>query len=195
MIDMQEVEPTYEDVNQFADAYFDEVPRVAQQVYRERGVSEPDDIAQAIWESVVQNFDAGYAGMERDEVLRRFRVVGRQYANQESLDNMYFQGNYIYSPEDVRAILEDLQLPGEDVYDQVDGALDVYRALQNLTPARQKAVHKRYADGVQPKDMSKSERNALYRGVDALTHYLNRGAGAKAKRLDQMTDEELEALA
>ncbi|WP_158684429.1 hypothetical protein [Amycolatopsis orientalis] len=90
-------------------ALVDEVKRAAARSARSwDGVAEADDIAQDMWLHLLEKGRVDAVAEMDDEV--RPKVLGRiadQVAKQERADYEAFRGNFVYSTDEVRAILED----------------------------------------------------------------------------------------
>lgn len=179
-----EVELRPETVDAFARIYWDKVNQVARSLHRQYGVVDAEDIAQGIWEKIIPRFEKDYKHMDAETLQKVFQRLGKDVLNRESLDYMYFSGSYIYTPQEVRDKLSTCGWNELDECPDVDARVDLREAYRHLPPKQQAAVLKRYGLKEPPGGMSDSEARNERRGVDSITHWLNRGLGVAPARLD-----------
>lgn len=188
-----EVELRPETLDEFVSVYQGSVRRTAERLARQHGTMEAEDLAQAIWEKIIARFESDYKGADEEFLRKAFNRLGRIILNEESLDYMYFTGKYVYSPVEVRVKLAAAAWsPLEECLD-VEARVDLQAAFKNLPPKQRSAVYKRFGLGFLPSEMSQAEKRNAERGVDGITHYLNRGARIEPARLDvELEREEVE---
>lgn len=145
-------------------------------------VVEADDISQSIVVALLERPKilsqiVAFEPQQRRQYLFR---IGQQIASDERVDYEHFSGQYRYSTDEVRSLLESgaLDSVGDEPVGPVDGAesatfsvedLDVRVAVRRLPESQQAVLMERFVIGRVPED-----RKAVTRAVDALTRELNR---------------------
>lgn len=190
-MELAETEVRPETLDDFARVYFDDVNMVARQTANKFGVIDPDDVAQGVWEQVCKVFEKYLKGQDRDTVLTHLRVYASQYHSAEAASLMYFSGNYVYSPDEVRSKLATCVWEDLEKVTDVDARVDLGAAFAQLGPKQRAALYKRYGLGIRATDMSEAERKNLQRGVNAMTLWLNRKEPVAALRIDSDSDREV----
>lgn len=106
---------------------------------------------------------------QRDGVLTN---IGHQIASRARDTYEHFSGQYSYSVDEVRKLLERGALAGHVASFEAPTA-DVLRAAEGLNARYHAAIVSRYIDGLVPASSSAAEK-ALERAVDSLTNQMNR---------------------
>lgn len=150
----------------------DTARKAAGNAERRNGLLKADDIEQEIWMHVAANI-AHYVGRDAKTVAGFFRKVADQVIHKERIDYMHFSRSYVYSPKDVRKALTSSVWSLIEEAPDIDARIDIRAAHAVLPPARKAAVFRHYGLKVPLEDMSATETSAVYRGVDAMTVWLN----------------------
>ena len=110
-------------------------------------------------------------------------------ARDERIDYMQFRGAFIYSPAVVRTILEDaVWVDAEDSPD-IEGRIDVSRALGELRAEERDALLERFGPVVQGAPAREPYQNVLVeRAVDKISMILNRGAQRSELDIETASD-------
>jgi hypothetical protein len=162
--------------------------RIAKEIAREWPGIEADDIQQEILLHVLEpenNFESN----EYDEqtLTAVLRTIGTRYANGERYAYTFNSAQYVYTPAEVRALLEEAffdpacweDAPRKEVDHRLNVAgggvsvalMDLREAFYKLGPSIQDTIRKRYATA---EELSATERMRITRGVEAMTRSLNR---------------------
>jgi len=142
--------------------------------YRWPGTVTPDELFQSLCVHFLERKGslAKLAGMvpgERDASLTR---VGHQIASEARDDYEQFSGQYVYSVDEVRKMLEKGKLDGQ-LEGYIAATADLLLGFDQLSAQYREALQLRYVEGLPfPKD--KRGENALLRAVDELTIQMNR---------------------
>ncbi|WP_346921380.1 hypothetical protein [Glutamicibacter creatinolyticus] len=157
----------------FVTVHHDTVVKVAETVARSFKTVDAEDLAQDMWESL------GKGWKKIIESSRSVRsvlfAVAKRIANEERIDYMHFTGSFLYTPDEVRDILESSAWVEVEKAPDVEGRADVTQKFEKLPSGQKAALFKRYALGVPSKDLTKSEKNAVFNGITNLTDRLNSG--------------------
>lgn len=155
-----------------------EIERAARSVARKWDqVTDAEDLEQEILTHLMARPGSLKKLTEMEEDQRRGTLVriGHQLASEERTRYEYFSGQYTYSVDEVRLLLERKALSGP--VEGFDAArLDAIRALQGLeesSPEYAAGIVRRYVFGEVP-DRDSAARKALNRAVDSLTNRMNR---------------------
>lgn len=154
---------------QFVNEHMATVQKQARQQHKQSQLFAVEDIEQAIWLHMAQNFT--YV-MDKDaqEISKYAYRAAATYCKEQREDYMYFSGSVLYSGEMVERILADavwVELgPGVDV----EGRVDVGRAFEKLSYAQKNAVYRRFALK-ESKDVV--DDKSLERGIHNITNALN----------------------
>ena len=155
--------------NEFVTAHMETVQKQARQQHKQSQLFTIEDIEQAIWLHMAQNF-AYVMDKDAQEISKYAYRAAATYCKAEREDYMYFSGSVIYSGEMVERILADavwVELgPGVDV----EGRVDVSRAFEKLSQAQKNAVYRRFALK-ESKDVV--DDKSLERGIRNITNALN----------------------
>jgi hypothetical protein len=110
-----------------------------------------------------------------DKRLGRLIGIGHDKASGQRDDLEVFSGQFTYSVDEVRKLLERGALDGQvDRYDAATADIETaYGELQAKNEGHAKALHSRYVLNVVPANQS-AERFVLDRAVDSLTTHMNR---------------------
>lgn len=155
--------------NEFVETHMATVQKQARQQHKQSQLFSTEDIEQAIWLHMAENFT--YV-MDKDaqEISKYAYRAAATYCKEQREDFMYFSGSILYSGEMVERILSDavwVELgPGVDV----EGRVDVGRAFEKLPPAQKNVVYRRFALKEPTTDLP---RATLERGIHSITNALN----------------------
>lgn len=146
------------------------------------GTIDADDAEQEIWTILLeagQNSLDILAGMDRPQRISSLTVYGHRIAARYRDDYDLFSGNFNYSTEYVRSILEEDALIVDDgrpdsltTTVRLDLTIALYR-LQDRTARYADLIRRKFIDG-EEFEHSDPDRKALDRAVDALTRDMNR---------------------
>ena len=157
--------------------------------YQWPGIIDADDAAQAIWEHILEA-----PGTQRDLMqmtpTARYRTIskiGHRIASQERTDYDHFTGNYKYSVDEVRKLLEEFMPDGPEVpatsVAQSASKLDLERSLFRLPERYFDLIVRRYGEG--ETSLGGADREALSQAVANLTSLMNSSNKQQyAERLD-----------
>jgi hypothetical protein len=131
-----------------------------------------DDVAQAVWEHMMANWEH-YAGAEEGLVRHMARRAARAYCKGQRIEYMYATGAFLYTPKMVRRYLEEVVWCSPEDCIDVEARADISEAFQHLTKGQKAAVYKRYA--LKEPLTKNSEQVAESRAVAEIAHRLNTG--------------------
>lgn len=160
-------------LDDFLRTYDAEIESVASREVGSRHYLDPDDTAQAIRESVLDEWKH-FKGRTLKEVRAMFKRRARQYIAKEVTDYMHFTNSYVYTPAQIRHHLETTTWSDVDDAPDLDARADMLAAWQRLSPATRQAVYKRYGLGHYSSELTDAERKAANRGVDEIAAHMNR---------------------
>ena len=178
-----------------------DVRAVARNLAREWAGIEADDIEQQIWEAVLPSWRTLTKDVEQRGLFRAAaRRAGRVYCRRERYTHATGTGEFIYSTDEVRALLncayfEDRSswpLPSEDdgVSVSAGGIVcalwDLDRAFNRLPEAQRASLVARYAIRA---ELTNAEEKAAQRGVDTLTRDLNWATLGRKRQADEAARE------
>lgn len=145
--------------------------------YQWPGIMEAEDAYQAIalriWES--QGSLEKLVAMESKERYRAIVGMGNQLASAERVDYDHFKGSFRYSVDEVKRALAEQILTKRDETKFSEIRMDLETAMEALKESNQayrQAIVDRYDCGSIP--ATKAAKNALSRGLTALTNEMNR---------------------
>lgn len=187
-----EIEQRPETVDQFVSIYWDKVQKIAATLAKQHGTLEGEDIAQGIWERLLPRWEKEYKELDALSVEKVLKRLGRDTLHKESLDYMYFSGHYQYAPVEVRAKLSTCTWSELDKCPDVDARVDLQGAFKQLPRGQREAVYERHHLGILH-DRKSNRKRQEERGVEAITHYLNRRAPKAATLDDELVRSEVEA--
>lgn len=132
-------------------------------------VMDQDDLQQELWVYLLER----YSKIENEgQMVTLLKKQARTITKQERIDYMHFRGAFIYTPGMVRTLLADaVWCEVEDAFD-IEGRVDVTRALGELPYRTQRLLYSRFALGEKPERKSATEK-AIERAVDTITTTLN----------------------
>lgn len=138
------------------------------------GVMDPEDLEQDLWVFYLEEIQPrGYHDAAAVDLLKK---QAGKLDKQERIDYMHFRGSFIYTPSMVRTLLADaVWCEVEDAFD-IEGRVDVTRALSELPYRTQRLLYARFALGEKPERKSANEK-AIERAVDTITTTLNFRSG------------------
>lgn len=157
----------------FHTVYAPAVSKISRKVSNEFKTVDAEELEGMLWVDIAgtwQNIIEATGKFTVPGILRRRAI---QHANKERIDYMHFSGSYLYTPKDVRKILSESAWSDVEQAPDIEGRVDVRRWFDTLAPGRKAAVYKRYGLGFSYKELTKSEQNALERGVTDITDRLN----------------------
>lgn len=141
------------------------------------GTIDADDVEQEISLRLLELSDDALERLDQSPhagVMSTLRMLGMQIASDYRNDYESFSGNYRYSGEEVRSLLESGALVFSDeltATERVD-LMAAMERLQETSPQYAEALFRRYAEGIP--DRGKSDENARLRAIRALTREMNR---------------------
>lgn len=177
-----------ETIEEFLEYHEERIDRIATSKWNRQGFCRAEDVAQEIRLHVVEKWDH-YVGLNAEQSARNFEKAASQYLQSESQDYMYFSGSFVYTPRMVRGLLAEAAWEEAENCPDVDGKVDILMAWATLSPASKAAVFRRYGQGVSDTDLSEAESRAARRGVDSITHQLNRKDAPRSRTLDELRHE------
>lgn len=133
------------------------------------GVMDPEDLEQDLWVFYLEEIQPrGYHDAAAVDLLKK---QAAKLDRQERIDYMHFRGSFIYTPGMVRTLLADaVWCEVEDAFD-IEGRVDVTRALGELPHRTQRKLF--YWFGRGERTDSPAEKMAISRAVDQITATLN----------------------
>lgn len=137
-------------------------------------VMDQDDLQQELWVYLLER----YSKIENEgQMVTLLKKQARIITKQERIDYMHFRGSFIYTPSMVRTLLADaVWCEVEDAFD-IEGRVDVTRALGELSHRTQRKLF--YWFGRGERTDSPAEKMAISRAVDQITATLNFRSGAE----------------
>jgi hypothetical protein len=183
----EELEPEYipATLEEFLEFHDPTIQRVAKRKWGRQGFCEAEDVAQAIRLNVIEKWKR-YEGLDANQATRYFEKAASQYLGKEAEDYMYFSGTYVYTPGQVRKHLERSTWSLIEEAPDVDARIDIKSAFENLSPARKAAVFRRFALKIPLEETTTLEQRNCLRGIDAITHWLNRREKPRGYTLDEV---------
>lgn len=135
---------------------------------------EADDIEQELWLFIMESPSVqNYLDTRSDgEIVNALSIQADNICSKERVDYDHFSGNFVYSPKDVRRLLENITQE-ERVLD--DEKIDFDIALEDLkdeTPHYYDSIYSRYYMGYEFED--NPARVRCQRAVDKLADLMNR---------------------
>lgn len=185
IVETEVVDFATEDVNEFLVYHREKIGRVAYGKWNKQGFTTPQDIEQSIYEHVLKEWKH-YSGKPTSLVYSYFGKAADQYLAAESRDYMYFSGSFVYSSKDVRRHLDKSTWSLIEEAPDLEARVDLRRAFESLTAGQKKAVFSRWGLRRPASEETVNERKAVQRGVDAMTHWLNRKEKATSYSLDDI---------
>lgn len=169
--------------NEFVEEHRELINKIATGAHKGATMFDIEDIEQAIWVRLIQGWS-----YIRDCSAYQIRGYANRAASlwcqEQRLDYMEFIGSYTYTPKDVMHILETSIWTELGEAKDVNGRIDIERALGKLTDKQHAAVVRRYKDG--EKLSTSTDKATLSRAVDALTKELNGKVTTKREPLDSL---------
>lgn len=144
------------------------IHKTALKHHKQSNLFSVEDIEQEINEFMLRSWE-NVKDLTPGNVRTLADKTASKYCRREREDWMYFQGSVIYSGDMVEKALETVWEPLEYGMD-VEGRLDVTRALDVLTHTVHVALYKKF--GLKEK-LTNAEHNAVERGIRSITNYLN----------------------
>ena len=131
-----------------------------------------DDVAQAIWEHMMKEWQY-YDGADEALVRHMARRAARRYCMEQRTQYMYATGAFLYTPGMVRRFLEETVWCSPEDCKDVEARVDLSEAYAKLSKVQKAAVYKRY--GLKEQLVTKAEQVAESRAVGNITSRLNTG--------------------
>lgn len=147
------------------------VNQVASREWRGSKIFEIEDVAQAIWLHMMENW-AEYVKAEPGLVNYMATRAARAYCQRQRVDYMYANGAFLYTQKIVRGMLEQTVFCEPEHATDVDGRADINEAMQHLSKVQRAAIFKKFA---LKEPLVGAEKTAESRGVTNITHRLNSG--------------------
>lgn len=130
-----------------------------------------EDVAQAIWESMMKDWEY-YEDADEGLFKHMARRAARKFCEDQRVAYMYAHGAFLYTPGMVRRYLEDVVWCSPEDCRDVDARVDLSEAFKKLSKGQKAAVYKKFA---LKEPLTKNEQVAESRGVSAMTSRLNTG--------------------
>lgn len=136
---------------------------------------DPEDLEQELWVFYLEN--VAHREYPEGAVVDLIKKQAAKTARQERIDYMQFRGAFIYSPAVVRTILEDaVWVDAEDSPD-IEGRIDVSRAIRELGSDEQRSLKEFYTGTPgDRKGWTSTDYDRHERAIDKISMILNRGA-------------------
>lgn len=131
-----------------------------------------DDVAQAIWEHMMKEWQY-YEDADEGLIRHMARRAARRFCQDQRTQYMYATGAFLYTAGMVRRYLEDVVWCGPEDCKDVDARVDMSEAYSKLSRAQKAAVYKRYA--LKEQLESGAEAVAESRAIRNITNRLNTG--------------------
>lgn len=147
------------------------VNQVASAEWKGSVAYEMEDVAQAIWLHMMENW-AEYQKAENGLIVFMARRAARKYCQQQRIDYMYANGAFLYTPGIVRRMLEETVFCDPANAIDVDARVDINEAMTHLSKVQRAAIFKKFA---LKEPLVGGEKNAESRGITAITNRLNSG--------------------
>lgn len=147
------------------------VNQVASREWHGSKVYDMEDVAQAIWLHMMENW-AEYANAETGLVHFMATRAARAFCQRQRVDYMYANGAFLYTQGIVRRMLEDTVFCDPENASDVDARVDINEAMKHLSKVQRAAIFKKFA---LKEPLSGAEKTAESRGVTNITHRLNSG--------------------
>lgn len=147
------------------------VNQVASSEWKGSTVYEMEDVAQAIWVHMMENW-AEYAKADTALVVFMAKRAARAFCQRQRVDYMYANGAFLYTQGIVRRMLEDTVFCDPEHATDVDARVDINEAMGHLSKVQRAAIFKKFA---LKEPLVGAEKAAESRGVTAITHRLNSG--------------------
>lgn len=147
------------------------VNAIASQEWKQSHIYSIEDVAQAIWEHMMANWNEYEPA---DEYMFKYmaRRAARGFCQRERVKYMYAHGAFLYTPGMVRRYLEDVVWCSPEDCRDVDARVDLSEAYKKLSKGQKAAVYKKFA---LREPLTKNEQVAESRGVANITTRLNTG--------------------
>jgi hypothetical protein len=147
------------------------VNAIASQEWKQSHIYSIEDVAQAIWEHMMANWNEYESA---DEYMFKYmaRRAARGFCQRERVKYMYAHGAFLYTPGMVRRYLEDVVWCSPEDCRDVDARVDLSEAFKKLSKGQRAAVYKKFA---LREPLTKNEQVAESRGVANITTRLNTG--------------------
>jgi hypothetical protein len=145
---------------------------VASQEWKNSTIFSIDDVAQAIWLHMMEEWRY-YDGADEALVKHMARRAARMYCLAQRNEYMYANGAYLYTPGMVRRYLEDVVWCSPEDCKDVEARVDISEAFAKLTRGQKAVIYKKYA--LKEPLTTGAEQTAESRAVSAITHRLNSG--------------------
>lgn len=150
-----------------------------------------DDIAQAVLVDFYDNVKT-LEGRNKGWVRKALATAARKYCNKERADYLYYSSQYVYTPRDVRSLLEVAYTDGYDSHSTptkgdkdnvldagsvVVSVFDLLSAMERLNEGSKEILDKKLSGY----ELTGAELRKYYRSVEALVNILNRHLNSKER--------------
>ncbi|WP_152346579.1 sigma-70 family RNA polymerase sigma factor [Brevibacterium sp. CFH 10365] len=151
-------------------------------------VMDPEDLEQELWVFYLEH--VAHRDYPEGAIVDLIKKQGVKVARDERIDYMQFRGAFVYSPAVVRTILEDaVWVDSEDCPD-IEGRIDVSRALGELNDDERRVLHQRFAVNPDTRPhFTTLETSRIERAIDKISMILNRGASRSELDIDTASEE------
>jgi hypothetical protein len=146
---------------------------VASGEWKNSNIFSIDDVAQAVWLHMMENWERHYAGADEALMKHMARRAARGYCKAQRIEYMYSTGAYLYTPKTVRHYLTEVVWCAPEDCADVEARADISEAYKHLTKGMKAVLYKRYA--LKEPLTKNSEQVAESRAVAEITHRLNTG--------------------
>jgi hypothetical protein len=164
----------------FALLYTATVEEAAHKAARDSAVVDAEDLEMDIWAELYAKFDE-YSALEAKHVMWRIHRIARMAAAKERRDYEHFRGNFVYTTDSVKRILEESIWIEVDKAPDVDGRVDVKEAFGQLTENMQRALFKRHA---MDEELTSAEKRSAQRAVERIADILNDSVSLEEVEVD-----------
>lgn len=138
-------------------------------------VMDPEDLEQELWVFFLE--ELAHTEYPEGTIVDLIKKRSIKIARDERIDYMQFRGAFVYSPAVVQTILEDSVWVDVEDSPDIEGRVDVSRALQELTSRERELLRLRYA--VTPSErgrLATYDYEVIEVAIDKISMILNRGA-------------------
>lgn len=142
-----------------------------------------EDVAQEIWLHMARNWE--YVKNKTAYQIEGFaHRAAAKFCRDQREKFMYFTGAFLYTPEDVKRILNDCVWTSELDVNDVAGKVDLQGAFNRLDREPKRALFRYFALG-ETVGLTDAKRKMVQRTVDRLTHILNGNTRLTASSVEE----------
>lgn len=139
-----------------------------------------DDVAQAVWLHMMENWSE-YENADRNLIFYMARRAARGYCEKQRVEHMYATGAFLYTPGMIRRYLEETVFCAPENAIDLEARVDITEAYGRLPKGQKAAIFKKFA--LKEPLTSPAEKSAESRGVTAMTQRLNTGLRLRPETL------------